>query len=239
MTFTRVIILAACAKHGRRGAAADRYWDVVRRWRRAAAGCRGQAARPARKPDGVTALGRLEPEDGVIRVAGPSHPAVVIGQLFVDDGDPVKAGQTIAILDSYAATKATVAQLEAELHNAEAEWQRNQTLLGEGFVSTSEYEALRDQGRRRCAPSSSAPRAELDLAVVRSPIDGQVLEVHARQGERVGPDGIVELGQTDAMYAIAEVYETDIGRGEASASAPPSPARRCRSRCRARSTASA
>jgi HlyD family secretion protein len=28
----------------------------------------------------------------------------------------------------------------------------------------------------------------------------------------IGPQGIVELGRVDRMYAIAEVYETDIGR---------------------------
>lgn len=36
--------------------------------------------------------------------------------------------------------------------------------------------------------------------------------MHARAGERVGPEGIVELGRTDAMYAIAEVYEDDVAR---------------------------
>ena len=38
------------------------------------------------------------------------------------------------------------------------------------------------------------------------------MAIHARRGERVGPDGIAELAQTDQMYAVAEVYETDIGR---------------------------
>ena len=28
----------------------------------------------------------------------------------------------------------------------------------------------------------------------------------------VGPQGILELGRVDRMYAIAEVYETDIGK---------------------------
>jgi HlyD family secretion protein len=54
--------------------------------------------------------------------------------------------------------------------------------------------------------------AELDLDVVRSPIDGQVLEVYARQGERVGDDGILEVGRTHEMFAVAEVYETDVQR---------------------------
>ncbi|NJR57485.1 MAG: ABC exporter membrane fusion protein [Cyanobacteria bacterium CRU_2_1] len=55
-------------------------------------------------------------------------------------------------------------------------------------------------------------KADLALAYVRSPSDGQVLEIHTRPGELVGTDGIVEVGQTSQMYAIAEVYETDISR---------------------------
>ncbi|MGV2829368.1 ABC exporter membrane fusion protein [Myxosarcina sp. GI1(2024)] len=64
------------------------------------------------------------------------------------------------------------------------------------------------------AAQSDVKRAqsELDLAYVRSPIDGRVLEVNTRSGEIVGEGGIVEIGQTDQMYVTAEVYETDIGR---------------------------
>jgi HlyD family secretion protein len=39
-----------------------------------------------------------------------------------------------------------------------------------------------------------------------------LIEIHTYPGERVGADGILELGRTDEMVAIAEVYETDIGR---------------------------
>ena len=55
-------------------------------------------------------------------------------------------------------------------------------------------------------------QANLDLAYVRSPKDGQILKIHTWPGEIIGNKGIVELGQTDQMYAIAEVYETDISK---------------------------
>lgn len=55
-------------------------------------------------------------------------------------------------------------------------------------------------------------QAELDLAVIRAPRDGQILKVHAWPGETIGTEGIVDLGQTDRMDAIAEVYESDIAR---------------------------
>jgi len=53
--------------------------------------------------------------------------------------------------------------------------------------------------------------AELELSRIRAPITGQVLEIHAREGERIESDGLLEIGDTSAMYAIAEVYETEIG----------------------------
>ncbi|MEX0269205.1 ABC exporter membrane fusion protein [Leptolyngbyaceae cyanobacterium UHCC 1019] len=53
-------------------------------------------------------------------------------------------------------------------------------------------------------------KADLESAVVRSPITGQIIKVHAREGEQIGSDGLVEIGKTDRMYAVAEIYETDI-----------------------------
>lgn len=53
-------------------------------------------------------------------------------------------------------------------------------------------------------------QAELDLATVRSPQDGQVLKIHTRPGELVSSQGIINLGQTQRMVAVAEVYELDI-----------------------------
>ena len=159
----------------------------------------------------VTALGRLEPKDGILRISGPSQPSVVIADLKVDKGDRVRAGDIIAVLDSFPIHEATVRRLQVELDNASSEWRRHAKLSKDGIVSISERENWETKVAMLKAQLRGA-EVELALAQVRAPIDGQVLEVHARAGERVGPDGIVELGRTDQMYAIAEVYETDIGR---------------------------
>jgi len=55
-------------------------------------------------------------------------------------------------------------------------------------------------------------QADLNLSYVRAPKDTQVLKVHTRPGELVSNRGIAELGQTNQMYAIAEIYETDINK---------------------------
>jgi HlyD family secretion protein len=53
-------------------------------------------------------------------------------------------------------------------------------------------------------------RADLDLSVVRSPINGQILKIFTWPGEIIGNRGIAQIGRTNQMYVIAEVYETDI-----------------------------
>lgn len=60
--------------------------------------------------------------------------------------------------------------------------------------------------------SVARSQAELDLATVKSPQDGQVLKIHTRPGELVGTQGIISLGKTQAMVAVAEVYELDVSR---------------------------
>jgi HlyD family secretion protein len=192
-------------------AAATAGWLAYTTHRAEAEAPAAQAAAPVEGPDRVTALGRLEPKDGVIRIAGPSRPSTVIQKLLVDEGDRVRTGQVLAILDSLAEDEARVARIQAELSNARAEWDRWYQLFRQGTASAS----LRDAAQLKVDVAKAdlaAAVAARDLASVRSPIDGQVVKVYTRSGERVGPSGILELAQNDRMYAVAEVYETDIGR---------------------------
>jgi HlyD family secretion protein len=55
-------------------------------------------------------------------------------------------------------------------------------------------------------------KANLALAYIRAPRDAQVLKIHAYPGEKVGNDGIVELGQTREMLAVAEIYQSDVDK---------------------------
>jgi HlyD family secretion protein len=55
-------------------------------------------------------------------------------------------------------------------------------------------------------------KANLALAYIRAPRDAQVLKIHTHPGEKVGNDGIVELGQTREMLAVAEIYQSDVDK---------------------------
>lgn len=62
----------------------------------------------------------------------------------------------------------------------------------------------------RAIAAMNQAKAELEKAFVRSPIAGEILDIHTRAGEVVSNDGIVEIGQTQQMYAVAEVYQSDV-----------------------------
>ena len=184
----------------------------------AGAGCRSSNGVPASAVASlpapaqlVTALGRLQPRDGIIRVAGPPRLAVVVAELLVDEGDRVEAEQPLAILQTHAEDEARVARARAELSNATTELGR----VGELFRQAIASAALRDAAHLRVEVARAdlqAAEAALALDTVCAPVAGQVVAVHARPGERVDAEGIVELAQNDEMYAVAEVYETDVAR---------------------------
>jgi HlyD family secretion protein len=147
-----------------------------------------------------------------VQLAGPSGGGLtgaVMKSLEVAEGDWVESGQIVARLDSHELRSAEVARLEAILTNARSEMTRQDDLSKRNLTSASNLEAAQMSLDIALADLAAA-QARLELAVVRAPIRAQVLEIHAYPGERVGPEGIMELGRTDRMYAVAEVYETDI-----------------------------
>ena len=160
------------------------------------------------EPRVISSLGRIEPAGGVVRLAGPSGLGSVIMELRVDEGDRVEKGQTIAVLDSYPVRKAELDQAKAELENYRRQLAREKK-LGAGLSVASKLDILAMQVKAGQAGVAAA-EASLNLALVNSPVDAQILFVHSRPGERVGVEGVVEIGRTDRMYAVAEVYETDI-----------------------------
>lgn len=53
-------------------------------------------------------------------------------------------------------------------------------------------------------------QTELNQASIRTPNPGKVLKIHTRAGEKISDNGITDLGKTEQMVVVAEVYQTDI-----------------------------
>ena len=162
----------------------------------------------------VSSLGRIEPLNGVLKLAGPSGNGLtgaVIKELLVAEGDWVDKDQILARLDSHAVRVAEVARLQAVLKNRSSELARQENLSTTSATSKSKLESAIMEVEIAKA-DLAATRARVELSVVRSPLRAQILKIHAYPGERVEAEGIMELAETDTMFAIAEVYETDITR---------------------------
>ena len=71
---------------------------------------------------------------------------------------------------------------------------------------------LQQQEIESAIATAARSRADLDASLIKTPIAGHVLRIHTRAGERVSDKGVMEIGQIDLMYVVAEVYEADISR---------------------------
>lgn len=81
-------------------------------------------------------------------------------------------------------------------------------------VRPTDVEAARAEVARAVAAQDQA-QARLEEAYVRSPQPGTILKIYARPGEFVFSEtGVADVGRTSQMYAIAEVYQSDVARIE-------------------------
>lgn len=75
-------------------------------------------------------------------------------------------------------------------------------------VDVEVAQAQLDEARSQVESAEAA----LDLDYVRSPCCAEVLKINTHAGEIIAPSGIIDLGGTQQMYAIAEICESDIDR---------------------------
>lgn len=164
--------------------------------------------------DTITCLGRIEPLDGVRVLAGPSGfsgAGAVLTELHVEEGGWVEPGQVLAVLDGNALYRAQVSRQVEMLEEARVKLQRLKNLSTTQATSRSKLDEARFRHSALKAELGVA-EARLEMSLMRAPHRGQVLKIYTRPGEKVGSDGVLELGETDKMTVVAEVYETDVRR---------------------------
>lgn len=185
------------------------------------------AATP-RNQEAVAALGRLEPAGDVRLLAAPISGiggSPRISELLVEEGDRVSSGQLLARFDTAPTLVAQQRLIEARLRNLDTrlavqtrDVSRYRQLSSSGAIPSGELDnretdLLKLQGDRNEAWAEREKlKAELLLTELRAPIAGTVLKLHARVGERPTEAGVLELGASNRMQAVVEVYESDIDR---------------------------
>ncbi len=97
----------------------------------------------------------------------------------------------------------TIATVDQQIAEAEA------TLTAVAEVRPVDVQLAKSELTKAQAAVKQA-EANLEQAYVRSPQAGRVIEVNTHAGELISSEGIIELGQTQQMYAVAEIYDSDI-----------------------------
>jgi RND family efflux transporter MFP subunit len=145
-----------------------------------------------------------------------------IVELRVGEGDPVKAGDVIAVLDSedlaadLSRAEASLAEAEATLADAEREAKRQAELYARDLTA----EAVRDRAATQRDVAAAkvntaradvvAAQANLAYTVIRAPISGIVIEKNVEVGEMVAPGGFTSQQSTGSIVRIADLQSLEV-----------------------------
>ena len=178
--------------------------------------------------EAVAALGQLSPAGEIRQLAAPisqfgSSPR--LSELLVNEGDFVKKGAVLAIFEN---RKKLIADLEKKnnlikTNDLEISLKEDQIKRYELAVKKSAYSLVQLSQRKdellklqkqKIINVGDKKNIEIDLynSKLRSPIDGFILSVNTRVGERSTNEGILDIGSSQKMEALIEVYESDINR---------------------------
>jgi len=178
--------------------------------------------------EGVAALGQLNPLGEVRELAAPTSGkggTPRLSKLLIREGDSIVKNQILAVFDNRPKLEANLKSaqvnlniLMSEISIKKREINRYQTLFDKGAVALIVLDKMKDDlfiSETRILKLKSAIDAikvDLEQTQLRSPIDGIVLQVLVREGERPNSSGVITVGANQLMEALIEVYESDIDR---------------------------
>ncbi len=151
--------------------------------------------------------------------------AKIIGRvvrLYVDEGDRVRRGDRIAVLDNdnLVATveqaRARLLEADATLADARRQESRLAQLLAGRVVAQEEYDAaatyldVSEAGVAVAQANLAAAEAQLGYSVITAPIDGVVIERMVEVGEMVAPGGFTTQQSTGAIVRLADPESLEV-----------------------------
>lgn len=201
----------------------------------------------SRPPRVDTAPVRLETVERILAVTGRVRPRTVnqvrplasgrLQALPLDEGDRVEPGDLLAEIDAsqdraaLEEARAATAARRQDLAQARRELERAERLFAEGLIPQEELEQRRlavetgaAEVRQRRETVARLEARLLDY-VLRSPLEGWVLDRPVDPGQIVGPDTVLyEIATDDDPWIEAQVDEiflADVAPGQAARVSPP------------------
>ncbi len=147
-----------------------------------------------------------------------------VAELLKEEGDSVKAGELLAVMDSkdyeanYAQANANVAQTLAVLNDAKSKFDRQAPLVKDNTISRQEYDTLLNNKDRANADYNAAvanqtyAKNQLDYTKIYAPEDGIIMIRVQEPGATVNKGQTVyTMAKTTPVWVRAYVNETDLG----------------------------
>jgi len=177
---------------------------------------------------GVAALGQLSPAGEVRKLASPvsqfgTFPRVI--ELFVKEGDYVEKNTVLATFENREKLKSDLEKKEylletndLEITLKEDQIKRFKLAIDNNAYSEIQFSQRKDEllklKKQKIINLAEKKAIQIDLAnsQLRSPINGYILSINTRVGERSNSEGVLEIGASQNMEATIEVYESDIDR---------------------------
>ena len=138
-----------------------------------------------------------------------------IVEVLVKENQHVNAGDVLVRLDD-TALKATLAQMEAKLINAQLTYNRDRDLLNRGAISPATYDAAYAD---YLVAKSNYEKASSDVndTIITTPINGYIIGKPTPVGQTISsgistPQVIMSVATLDNMEIEALVDESDIGQ---------------------------
>ncbi len=183
-----------------------------------------------KKIEGVAALGKLNPLGEVRKLAAPTTGmggSPRLSKLLVQEGDLIFKDQILAVFDNrpkleadLSFEKANLKILINDMRVQKREIARYQMLVDKGAVAIIILDKLKDDlitlelRKLKLESAINAINFDLDQTQLKSPIDGIVLQILVREGEKPNSSSVLNVGANQLMEALIEVYESDIDRVE-------------------------
>jgi len=177
---------------------------------------------------GVAALGQLSPAGEVRKLASPvsqfgTFPRVI--ELFVKEGDYVEKNTVLATFENREKLKSDLEKKEylletndLEISLKEDQLKRFKLAIDKNAYSEIQFSQRKDEllklKKQKIINLADRKAILIDLSnsQLRSPINGYILSINTRVGERSNSEGVLDIGASQNMGATIEVYESDIDR---------------------------
>lgn len=159
----------------------------------------------------IAALGRLEPQGEIARLSAPnSLEGSRIEQILVKEGDWVKAGQVVAILDSQSSRLATLQQSQSNVLNAQAQLAKVQAGAKSGDINAQRANVL------RLNAELSGGIATQEAEIGRIEADLRNAEIEYKRYKQLNDSGAVSRSELDSRQLRLETTQKQLSQAQAS-----------------------